>query len=68
MVSVEGRQASFHEMCLRQDVDGEAFVPVGGRGGGEVGEGTEARVALGRALGLWCGQGIGLYWEGTDFV
>lgn len=38
---------STYQVGLCAHVDGEAGVPVGVRGGGEVGEGAEARVALG---------------------
>jgi len=57
-VRSEGRQRGAHEVRLRAHVDGEAGVPVGGGGRGEVGEGAEARVALrggGEGLG-----GLGL--------
>lgn len=45
-VRVEGRQGGAYEVRLGAHVDGEASVPVGGGGRGEVGEGAEARVAL----------------------
>lgn len=46
-VGVEGGESGAHEVRLRTHVDGEAGVPVGVGGRGEVGEGAEARVALG---------------------
>lgn len=68
----EGRQGRLHEVRLRAHVHGEAGVPVGGGGRGEVAEGAEAGVALRRGGLLellwddWPGGGEG-GWRRTTY-
>lgn len=65
-VRVEGRQSGLHQVRLGAHVHGEAGVPVGVCGRGEVGEGAEAGVALGRWPSDAC-RGIDA-WRVNGFV